>query len=66
MRANGCGWSVRSLLLAVLTTAMLGGLIELAAVTPAAAQFTYNPRPPRPTPPKVPNDNQMLVQATEV
>lgn len=66
VRANGCGWSVRSLLLAVLTTAMLGGLIELAAVTPAAAQFTYNPRPPRPTPPKVPNDNQMLVQATEV
>ena len=35
--------------------------------TPAAAQsFTYNPRPPRPLPPKVPNDNQMLVQATEV
>ncbi len=66
VRANGVGCSVRTLLLAVMTAASLGGLIDLAAVTPAAAQFTYNPRPPRATPPKVPNDNQMLVQATEV
>ncbi|WP_213774704.1 LPS-assembly protein LptD [Bradyrhizobium sp. dw_78] len=35
--------------------------------TPAAAQsFTYNPVPPRPTPPRPPSDGQMLVQATEV
>ncbi|WP_257168249.1 LPS-assembly protein LptD [Bradyrhizobium sp. SRS-191] len=37
------------------------------ALSPAAAQsFTYNPRPPKPPPPRVANDNQMLVQATEV
>ncbi len=41
--------------------------MDVAAVTPASAQsFTYNPLPPRPKPPKVANDNQMLVQATEV
>ncbi|CCD88091.1 putative Organic solvent tolerance protein OstA (ImpA) [Bradyrhizobium sp. ORS 285] len=37
------------------------------ALSPAAAQsFTYNPRPPKAPPPRVANDNQMLVQATEV
>ncbi len=47
--------------------ASLGGLMDLAAVSPASAQgFTYNPLPPRPKPPKAANDNQMLVQATEV
>lgn len=64
VRANGCGLS--RLLLAVVTAASLGGLIDVAAVTPASAQYTYNPLPPRPKPPKAPNDNQMLVQATEV
>jgi LPS-assembly protein len=45
----------------------LTSAIGLATTAPAAAQsFTYNPRPPRPTPPKVPHDNQMLVQANEV
>ena len=67
VRANGCGLSVRRLLLAVVAAASLGALIDLAAVAPASAQsFTYNPLPPRPKPPKVANDNQMLVQATEV
>ncbi|CAL77119.1 putative Organic solvent tolerance protein OstA (ImpA) [Bradyrhizobium sp. ORS 278] len=38
-----------------------------ALISPAAAQsFTYNPRPPKAPPPRVANDNQMLVQATEV
>ena len=41
--------------------------LGLAAATPAAAQsFTYNPQPPRVVPPRVANDGQMLVQATEV
>ncbi|MEY9577835.1 LPS-assembly protein [Bradyrhizobium diazoefficiens] len=66
MRANGRGLSVRRLLLAVVAAVSLGGLIDIAAVAPASAQFTYNPLPPRPKPPKAANDNQMLVQATEV
>jgi LPS-assembly protein len=41
--------------------------LEVATTTPASAQsFTYNPRPPRPTPPRAANDGQMLVQAVEV
>ena len=45
----------------------LASAIQIVATAPAAAQrFTYNPHPPRPTPPKVPHDNQMLVQANEV
>ena len=64
VRADGRGLS--RLLLAVVTAASLGGLIDVAAVTPASAQYSYNPLPPRPKPPKAPNDNQMLVQATEV
>ncbi|WP_035715375.1 LptA/OstA family protein, partial [Bradyrhizobium genomosp. I (2014)] len=67
VRANGRGWSIRRFLIAVVAAASLGGLIDAAAVAPAGAQsFTYNPLPPRPKPPKVVNDNQMLVQATEV
>uniref|UniRef100_UPI00138AAF9A LPS-assembly protein LptD n=1 Tax=Bradyrhizobium yuanmingense TaxID=108015 RepID=UPI00138AAF9A len=67
VRANGNGLSVRRLLIAVVAAASLGGLIDAAAVAPAKAQsFTYNPLPPRAKPPKAPNDNQMLVQATEV
>ncbi|MGL1710573.1 hypothetical protein ACSTH6_00090, partial [Vibrio parahaemolyticus] len=64
VRANGCGLSVRRLLLAIAAVASLGGLMNVAAVTPASAQsFSYNPLPPRPKPPKAANDNQMLVQA---
>jgi LPS-assembly protein len=43
--------------------------LMLAASTPSLAQgFTYNPLPPRPTPPpsRSNNDGQMLVQAQEV
>ena len=62
---------VRSPLLAPLLALLLGlvvaGTIDLAATMPAAAQsFTYNPQPPRQTPPRVANDGQMLVQAVEV
>ena len=66
VRASGFGLSVRRLLIAVVAASSLGGLIDVAAVAPAHAQsFTYNPLPPRPKPPKVANNNQMLVQATE-
>jgi LPS-assembly protein len=54
-------------LLALISGFILAGAIELAQVSPAAAQaFTYNPRPPRQKPPPAPNDGQMLVQAVEV
>jgi LPS-assembly protein len=42
-------------------------LMMVAIPLPASAQgFAYNPQPPKPVRPRVPNDNQMLVQATEV
>ncbi len=42
-------------------------LLEVAAITPAAAQgFTYNPIHTRPKPPPPANNGQMLVQAVEV
>ena len=45
---------------------MVAAIFEIAIATPAAAQFTYNSLPPRPARPRVPTDNQMLVQAVEV
>ena len=67
LRANGFGLALRRLVMAGAAVALLGALIDVAAVAPASAQsFTYNPLPPRPKPPKAVNDNQMLVQATEV
>ncbi len=54
-------------LLALVFGFVVAGTIDLVATTPAAAQgFTYNPQPPRPHPPRVANDGQMLVQAVEV
>ncbi|NPU14802.1 LPS-assembly protein LptD [Bradyrhizobium sp. 83012] len=51
----------------VCAVALTLGLVAESALSPAAAQsFTYNPRPPKAPPPRVANDNQMLVQATEV
>ncbi|WP_371419285.1 LPS-assembly protein LptD [Bradyrhizobium sp. CCBAU 051011] len=38
----------------------------IVSVKVSAQSFTHNPRQPRPTRPKVANDNQMLVQAIEV
>ena len=53
--------------LALVLGLFVAGTINLATTTPAAAQgFTYNPQPPRPAPPRVANDGQMLVQAVEV
>jgi len=54
-------------LLALVFGFVIAGALDLATTTPAAAQsFTYNPQPPRQTPPRVANDGQMLVQAVEV
>jgi LPS-assembly protein len=67
VRANGSALPGRILLPALLAAFALAGLLDLAVVTPAAAQsFTYNPLPPRPKPPQAANDGQMLVQAVEV
>ncbi|WP_316186797.1 MULTISPECIES: LPS-assembly protein LptD [unclassified Bradyrhizobium] len=51
---------------AVLAWALvLAAAIDLPGPRPAAAQsFTYNTRPPKAPPPRVANDNQMLVRAT--
>ena len=54
-------------MIALLLGFAVAGAISVAATTPAGAQsFTYNPRPPKPTPPPAKNDGQMLVQAVEV
>ena len=46
---------------------VFAALLEIAAMTPAAAQsFTYNPIHTRPKPPPPANNGQMLVQAVEV
>jgi LPS-assembly protein len=63
---DGLG-AVSGPIIALLLGFALAGAIGLAATTPASAQsFTYNPRPPKPTPPPAKNDGQMLVQAVEV
>jgi LPS-assembly protein len=62
-RLTAAGASVLTLVFGL----AFAGALELATTTPASAQsFTYNPRPPRPTPPRAANDGQMLVQAVEV
>jgi LPS-assembly protein len=60
--AVACG-AVRALLVGLL----LAGMLAVAPTSPASAQsFTYNPVPHRPRPPRIANDGQMLVQASEV
>jgi LPS-assembly protein len=62
-----CRSVIARALSALVITVACGILVDVATVAPASAQgFTYNPQPPRPRPPRAPNDNQMLVQATEV
>jgi LPS-assembly protein len=52
---------------ALLAGLVLAGSLELALTGPASAQsFTYNPRPPKPSPRPVTNDGKMTVQAVEV
>ena len=54
-------------LLAFVLGLLVATAIDFATIVPAAAQsFTYNPQPPKAKPPRVANDNQMLVQAVEV
>jgi LPS-assembly protein len=53
--------------LALILGLVFAGALAMAFTTPVSAQgFTYNPRPPRPLPPRTANDGQMLVQAVEV
>ena len=53
--------------LALAAGLILAAALDIATTAPASAQgFTYNPRPPRPVPPRPANDGQMLVQAVEV
>ena len=62
-RLTAASRAVASLVFGLAVACALG----LATATPAVAQsFTYNPQPPRVVPPRVANDGQMLVQATEV
>jgi LPS-assembly protein len=54
-------------LLAFVFAFAVATLFNLSTTAPAAAQgFTYNQRAPKAKPPRVANDNQMLVQAVEV
>ncbi len=62
-RLTAASRAIAVLVLGLVAACMAG----LATTAPAAAQaFTYNPQPPRVVPPRVANDGQMLVQATEV
>jgi LPS-assembly protein len=59
--------AARGPVLALVFGIALAGAPGIVTTTPASAQgFTYNPRPPRPVPPRPANDGQMLVQAVEV
>jgi LPS-assembly protein len=54
-------------LLALIFGLTLAVALDVATTAPASAQgFSYNPRPPRPVPPRTAKDGQMLVQAVEV
>jgi len=53
-------------LLALMFGLAVAGSLELATQPASAQGFNYNPLPPRPKPPRVANDGQMLVQAVEV
>jgi LPS-assembly protein len=66
-RHRGRLTAVSGPVLALVFGFLLAGALGVATTTPASAQsFTYNPRPPRPVPPRAANDGQMLVQAVEV
>jgi LPS-assembly protein len=59
--------AIRTVMLALVSGLLAAGTLTLGTTAPAAAQgFTYNTLAPRPKPPRVANDGQMLVQAVEV
>ncbi|SDS34660.1 LPS-assembly protein LptD [Bradyrhizobium canariense] len=53
-------------ILALVVGLIIANAFGVALITPASAQYSYNPVPPRPKPPRPPSDGQMLVQAVEV
>ena len=67
-RRNGGRLAVAIRLFATAVALLIASsALDLAMMTSASAQgFSYNPQPPKPARPKVPVDNQMLVQAVEV
>jgi LPS-assembly protein len=67
VRRDGWRFAVTRPLLAIVAAMLLAGAFAVGSTAPVSAQgFTYNARPPHPTPPKVAHDGQMLVQAVEV
>ena len=66
-RCWGCLAASSGPVLGLVLGLIFADLLAIAWTTPASAQgFTFNPIPPRPKPPRVPSDGQMLVQAVEV
>ena len=66
-RCWGCLAAASGPVLGLVLGLIFADLLAIAWTTPASAQgFTFNPIPPRPKPPRVPSDGQMLVQAVEV
>jgi len=67
VRRNGRCFAAANALHAIVAAMLLAGALAVATTAPSFAQgFTYNARPPHPTPPAVAHDGQMLVQAVEV
>src|SRR5262249_3244870 len=67
MRRQRWGLAAAKPLLVLLLALLAAAACDVATMRTASAQgFTYNVRPPRPRPPKVQSDGQMLVQAVEV
>ncbi len=66
-RHSGRSAAASGPVLALVLGVIFAGTLGIATTSPASAQsFTYNPLPPKPKPPPVANNGQMLVQAVEV
>jgi len=58
--------SLLPVLATVLASTALGTILNIAAITPAAAQYRFTAPPPQPPRPKAPNDGHMMVSARTV